>query len=382
MLARMQSPGPMAATEVTQASRSEARKGFFMADETLGPAAWNGTLSTQSHASLAECPLTDENLDYWISRLALRRHPFPPAGGSDQDWFVRLDYSGAGYWFPLGTANRELAAENARRIYQTILEEGWRVVFKQHTRELILSFEWCSSPILWTYTTIHTVIEPKAFRAPVDTEKPASYRVIVVEPDEGIRWALQWCVNQQAGFACESCATLDSVVPLCSVQQPSLVLLNRSLAGDVGVKLSGALAAIKPGPVVEYSVFDDGDQIFASMPGGADAYMLKRVPPANILEPVLGVVRHPNAQAEDFIGAVKCCFKDLLHARPDASARSLPMLTPRENDVLRLLSTGCSDREIARALGIGFWTVHDHLKRIFRRLGVRTRSGAAACYLE
>ncbi len=57
-------------------------------------------------------------------------------------------------------------------------------------------------------------------------------------------------------------------------------------------------------------------------------------------------------------------------------------LTRRENEVLALLSKGRADKEIAQALGISAWTVHGHIKSIFERLGVRTRTGAVVRYLE
>ena len=350
--------------------------------DTIRSAGWDAALLIQSlRARRGEYPASDENINYWKGRLASRRYPFPPAGSSDKNWSVRLDHVGAGYWFPLATENREMAAEKARRIFQTVFEQGWDAVFNQHARELVLSFEWCSSPVLWTYTTIHTLVGPQEFEVSAGRQEAAAYRVIVVEADEGIRRALQWCVNQQSGFKYVSCAAPEALARLCSVHQPSLVLLNRNLAGSFGVELSGELTSLQPGVmVVGYSVSADGDQMFASLPGGVEGYMLKRVRAANLLEPVLGAVRRPNESREDLVSAVKYYFKELLHARPEAGAGFLPRLTPRENDVLKLLSTGCSDREIARALGISFWTVHDHLKKIFRRLDVRTRTEAVARY--
>lgn len=352
--------------------------------DAVRSAGWEAALSIQSlGAQRGEWLVGDYDTNYWMGRLASRPYPFPPTGRSEQDWSVRLEHAGSGNWFPLGTANRETAAGKAREIYQTAFEQGWDAVFDQHARELILSFEWCSSPVLWTYTTIHTLVGSQEFETPASISESAAYRVIVVEPDPGIRRALQWCVNQQAGFQCVSCIAPESFARLCSVDQPSLVLLNRNMARSFGVELSGEAVAVQPGTVVVgYSAYVDGGHMFASMPDGVEGYMLKRVRPANIIEPVLGVVNHPNETGKDFVSVVKCYFKELLRARPDAGSRALARLTPREKDVLKLLSTGCSDREIARALSISFWTVHEHLKVIFRRLGVRTRTAAAARYLE
>ena len=110
--------------------------------------------------------------------------------------------------------------------------------------------------------------------------------------------------------------------------------------------------------------------------------MLKRVKPAGVFDPVLSAVRLANAGNEDFLAAVKAYFKELLRIRPDGGASALARLTPRENDVLVLLAKGCVDKEIAQALGISIWTVHGHIKKIFERLQVRTRTEAVVRYLE
>ena len=61
---------------------------------------------------------------------------------------------------------------------------------------------------------------------------------------------------------------------------------------------------------------------------------------------------------------------------------ALAKLTPRENEVLLLLSKGGVDKEIAQAMGISVWTVHGHIKKIFERLSVHTRTEAVIRYLE
>jgi len=101
-----------------------------------------------------------------------------------------------------------------------------------------------------------------------------------------------------------------------------------------------------------------------------------------VFDPVLSAVRLPNASNEDFLSAVKAYFKEVLRARLDGGTSALARLTPRENDVLVLLAKGCVDKEIAQVLGISIWTVHGHIKKIFERLQVRTRTEAVVRYLE
>lgn len=381
-LARIQHQGREHTFTLRAKSKSAAVTEAGIVYEAIRSVGWEAAqfiYSTQARPK--ECSSRDENTIGWQARLELRRYTFPPAGGSGKDWAVRLEYAGMGYWFPLGDTDQEVASGKARRIYQTLSDLGWNAVCSLHPRELILNFEWCSSPVLWTYTTIHTLVGPRSLAALPALPKPGSVRVLVVETDDGIRRALEWCVNQQAGFQSVACAAPEIFSQLCSFHKPSFVLLNRSLAKGLGLESSGGIIDGPSGMViVGYSVSADGDQMFVSTPADVEGYMLKRVGPANVFDPVMSAVRRANARAEDFIGSVKCYFKELLHSRLDAGTRSLARLTPRENDVLRLLSTGCSDREIARAMGISFWTVHGHLKKIFRRLDVRTRTEAVARY--
>src|SRR5262245_45632285 len=61
----------------------------------------------------------------WKDRLILRRYHFPAAGSSDHDLATRIDYGGAGYYFPLGTPDADAAAARAAEIYRTVEEQGW-----------------------------------------------------------------------------------------------------------------------------------------------------------------------------------------------------------------------------------------------------------------
>ena len=111
-------------------------------------------------------------------------------------------------------------------------------------------------------------------------------------------------------------------------------------------------------------------------------YLLKRVPPAHLLDPVIHSGNPAGTDAESHLAPVRLFFKELLRPRSGPHVAALSKLTPRENEVLMLLSKGGVDKEIAQAMGISVWTVHGHIKKIFERLGVRTRTEAVVRYLE
>ena len=111
--------------------------------------------------------------------------------------------------------------------------------------------------------------------------------------------------------------------------------------------------------------------------------MLKRISPTRLLDPILDAPKQPNLSNGELLPRVRSYFKHLLLPRHDHETSSgLGRLTRREHEVLALLSKGCVDKEIAQALGISVWTVHGHIKSIFERLRVRTRTEAVVRYLE
>lgn len=351
--------------------------------DTLLAEGWDAALRNYSCLDQAGNELSPNTIDYWKERLLVRRYHFPATAETDNDWAVKIDYAGTAYWFPLGSSDAQAAAGKARDIYKTVVTQGWAAACNHFSRELIVSFEWCASPILWTYTTIHTLVESAATEPASEAPKAGACRVIILEADAGIRRALQWCVSQQPGFQAVPCASPELLTQALAIHKPSLVLLNRSLAERVGVTFVNGPVAVRPGALaLGYSVSVDGDQMFVSTPGGAEGYMLKRVKPSGLFDPVLAVVRPAGSAGEDFSGAVRSYFKELLRLRFDGATSALARLTPRENDVLALLAKGCVDKEIAQALGISVWTVHGHIKKIFERLQVRTRTEAVVRYLE
>jgi DNA-binding NarL/FixJ family response regulator len=207
--------------------------------------------------------------------------------------------------------------------------------------------------------------------------------VLVVETDAGLRRALMWCINHQPGFCAVACERPELFSKLLTQIKPAVVLLNRSLAERMGIEFSGGLVPIREQALaLAYSVSVDGDHTFVSVPGGAQGYMLTRIPPANVLNPLLFSGRFPIAPFPDLHAPIRSFFKELLRPRSAQHTDALAKLTARENEVLLLLSKGCVDKEIAQAMGISAWTVHGHIKKIFERLNVRTRTEAVVRYLE
>jgi len=348
--------------------------------ETIVAEGWDAALNHAKNPS--GFPRTDPR--FWQEQLLLRRYRFPASGEPEKSFAARISHAGSGYFFPLGTGEMEAAARIACRIYCTIVKQGWEAACRAYPRELIVAFEWSANPIMWTYTTVHTLVGRLADVETAPPPMPAGLqRVLIVETDAGLRRALEWCINRQPGCGAIACESPENFASAAATHKPRLVLLNRSLAERMGIEFSGGLTLLKSGALaLAYSVSVDGDQMFVATPGGAEGYLLERVNPANILDQMFQAGNFPGTSAEDNLAPVKLFFKGLLRPRSGEHTAALSKLTPRENEVLMLLSKGCVDKEIAQAMGISVWTVHGHIKKIFERLSVRTRTEAVIRYLE
>ena len=132
-----------------------------------------------------------------------------------------------------------------------------------------------------------------------------------------------------------------------------------------------------------YSVYEDSEELFRTTPGGAGTYLLRRTPPTQFLEPIAGWLKHGRQLGEEMAPAVWQYFKDSVASMPiGGAARQLAHLTQREHEVLGLLSKGHPDKDIADQLGISIYTVHEHVRNIFDKLGAHNRTEAAVKFLQ
>jgi DNA-binding NarL/FixJ family response regulator len=321
----------------------------------------------------------------WKDRLELRQFRFPASRESESDLAVRIEHAGTRCCFPLGTSNVETATVKARHIYQVVEKRGWNVARKRFSHELIINFHWSTSPVFWTYATINTLIRKENLEEP----NPAASNggdpmpVYVVESDAGVRRALCWSVNQHAGFCGVPCDSMELYNDAISSGKPGLALLNRNMNGLAGSESIELISQIRPGAwVLRYSVCTDRDQMFASTPGGAEAYVIKRVQPDRLLEPILKSANRAQLDTGNLQFRVRAYFQEWPQPRSSEGGSPLASLTRREYGVLALLSKGQSDKQIANALGLSVWTVHDYVKEIFGHLRVHSRIEAAIRFME
>jgi DNA-binding NarL/FixJ family response regulator len=370
-----------AAIEASQIYQMINTQGWDAVGQGRGRAAFRPLLSK---AETAGSSAAGFDVEYWKRRLIHRRYPEKTAEQAQTELSVRIEHCGLSRYFPLGTHDEDKAAREAMRIHQVVTGQGWGMANQKFAHELTVAFRWLEDPLAWTYTTLHTWISgdlPDSFTHP--SVSPNARKVAVIEPDRGIRLALAANSNQHERFSC--CALYSNVAEALrevTRRRIDLVIINHALPDQPGSSCLEALQKAKPGLVgLLYSVFEDSDQLFKSTPGGAAGYLLKRTPTNGIFDPIADT----NAPLTRELVALKTreYFQRLVAAMPSGpSAMQTAKLTSREQEILALLAKGDPAKEIADTLGISIWTVHGHVKSVFEKLNVHTRTEAVVKFLQ
>jgi len=204
-------------------------------------------------------------------------------------------------------------------------------------------------------------------------------RIAVVEDDKTVREGLQMLLNGSPGFSCV--ATYgngeDAVADLPAVL-PDVALMDINLPGISGIECILALKEQKvPIQFIMLTVFEDTDDIFHSLSAGANGYLLKQTPPVKLLEAIQDVYRGGSPMSGEIARKVVQSFQ---HPLPDYAAAN--GLTKREDEILGYLVKGYFYKEIAVELFISVETVRTHIRNIYEKLQVRTRSEAILKYLS
>ena len=161
--------------------------------------------------------------------------------------------------------------------------------------------------------------------------------------------------------------------------KPDVVIMDIQLPGITGVECTLQIKALVPEiQVLVFTVFGDSDLVFKALEAGASGYLLKRTPRNAIVDAVKDVWFGGAPMSGEIARKVVDSFRKPSKAK-DAD---LEQLTQREEEVLALLAKGYITKEIADQLGISFDTVRFHLKHIYQKLHVRSRSEALIKYLQ
>jgi len=200
-------------------------------------------------------------------------------------------------------------------------------------------------------------------------------RVAIVEDSHDIRVGLRALIESTSGFACVG--AYDAMEPaLAGIDRftPDVVLIDLGLprmSGTDGIRL---LKRRHPRlALVVLTIYDDDDRIFQALCGGACGYLLKKTPPDRLLEGIREAMAGGSPVSPEVARRMIALFRDFQPAPKDDCG-----LTPHEIRVLRFLVDGYNYKTAAVELGVSVNTVAFHMKQIYEKLHVHSKSEAVA----
>jgi len=201
--------------------------------------------------------------------------------------------------------------------------------------------------------------------------------VSIVEDVRGTRESLVTLLGITPGVRClNAYATGEDAVRGIPRDQPEVALVDINLPGMSGIECVARLKARLPElQVLMLTTYDESEVIFNSLRAGAAGYLLKNTPPQELVQANEQVRQGAVPMSMPIARQVIEYFRQPAKAPADAQK-----LTPREHEIVTLLAKGHLDKEIAAQLDISIGTVRTHLKHIYEKLHVRSRTEAAVLF--
>lgn len=203
--------------------------------------------------------------------------------------------------------------------------------------------------------------------------------VSVIEDDEVIRRQLATLLTAAGGLRCVSQhASAEAAFRELPASAPQVVLVDINLPGLSGIDGVRRLKPMMPKTqFVMLTVHEDSDTIFESLLAGATGYLVKSTPAPQLVEAIHEVVRGGSPMSSGIARKVVQFVAAQHHRRP-----SVDLLTDREREVLTLLAKGGAYKQIAADLSIHIDTVRNHIRSIYDKLQVHSRTEAVVKYFK
>jgi len=208
-------------------------------------------------------------------------------------------------------------------------------------------------------------------------------RVALVEDDEPVRASLAVLINGAGEFTCASaCATAEEALERLPSEKPDVVLMDINLPHMSGIECVHRLRTALPDTqVIMLTMYEDDHRVFDSLAAGASGYLLKRTPHTQILEAIRDVFQGGSPMTSSIARRVVRAVREARAASPVAADSALAHISAREEEILALLAKGYRYKEIAEALGLSVETIRTHLRRIYEKLHVSSRTEAVVKFL-
>lgn len=202
-------------------------------------------------------------------------------------------------------------------------------------------------------------------------------RVLLADDHPMFRYGLAAVLDQAEGVELVASVT-DGASLLRAVDEhaPDVVITDLSMPGLDGVAAATRLSEGHPDvPVLVLTMHEDDEHVFAALRAGARGYLVKGADGEEILRAVRSVAAGDAVYGGSVARRIVAFYSGRQVESP--TARAFPDLTPREREVLELLSAGCRNHEIARRLAMSEKTVRNHVSQVLTKLQVPDRTAAA-----
>ena len=204
-------------------------------------------------------------------------------------------------------------------------------------------------------------------------------KVSIVEDNDQIREGLSVLINGSTGFQCVATyPTAENALKYLPAQKPDVVLMDIQLPGMSGIECVRELKRLLPElQIMMLTIYEDDDNVFKSIVAGASGYVLKKTPPSELMDAVSDLHNGGSPMSDRIARKVVQAFQQM-----GKSSRETENLTQRESEVLSYVAKGFQDKEIAEKFFLSSETVRTHLRNIYKKLHVRSRTEATLKYLN
>jgi DNA-binding NarL/FixJ family response regulator len=205
------------------------------------------------------------------------------------------------------------------------------------------------------------------------------YKVALVEDRKVIRERWAHLLESFGDFKCVcACASGEEALRDIPAAHPDVVLMDIFLPGMSGIECTGRLKAIlRQTPILILTASDDEEMVFPALEAGADGYLLKQSEPSDLRAALLDALKGGVPMTSGIARRVAAYFRQRAQLRDE-----VVRLSPREKEVLEMLSEGYSNKEIAVRLSLSVETIHFYLKHVYEKMHVRSRTEAVAKYMS
>ena len=221
--------------------------------------------------------------------------------------------------------------------------------------------------------------KPAGRKPALNTPPERRIRIALVEDQPQARENWTRRINSFPDFDCVcSCMSAEEALTVIPDLQPDVVLMDIFLPRMSGIECLARLKAKMPEvQIVILTAMDNQELLFMALEAGADGYLLKRTKAVDLRRALLDVLGGGVPMTSQIARRLIESFRKNPKNRDDSLN-----LSPREEQILQLVSKGHSNKLIADNLGMSFDTVRTHLKRVFKKLHVKSRTEAAMSYIN